>query len=504
MRKFFVTLSVMFVALTGLLVGCAEDKYADVAVHVSSVTVVSGTTSYAAKYSSEEGAYIVNYGDEVKITCNVTSSADISNALIFRSYNESAMQKISSTLNTVTLKAAVPSRSSTSQEDVKYRVNVASVESNNGNIDLYFKVKLPTTGISLASGLGLTYGENQGISLKDNISFSSSYISDAEREAMNYQVDDTGASFNLVSFTPYTTINSASPVVYSLTKKANGIYFANIDGEDKNLFKITDGYLTVLDSSLEGELVAQAISSKYNSNVSSSSSQSLAGEGSESSSLVSSQVVSVFKSISLDDIEISGAQIFFKNYNKESKTVKLCASLYNNTLASYHVYTLGQEKTYSYNFENVEVTVLSSANFSIVAREISINENGQVLYSTPYALDINTLSAQDIVENINGQSVSKGKKTSFKFSAGTSAGRTYVDFIIKYNFANDVYFSFADMYLDYLQTIQSSYSSLADYEKVSAITFDVSSIPTGFALKQDGEVVQNGSTIDVYDSYASS
>ena len=221
MKKALLFLSIAFVAFTGVLFACGGNKYADLSVSIVSITDQNGN---AVSYSESEGAYILNYGDEITISCRAQCSSSISKALVFKSYNESALQKMSATSTSIKLKAAVPSRTATSTDEAIYKINVASIESSNGNINLYFKVKLPTTSISLNGGLGITYGSEQGVDLNSNVRFSSSLIDDATRESLHYQVDDTGVSFRLLTFTPYGSTSGST-----LSLGENGVY--KIDGQ---------------------------------------------------------------------------------------------------------------------------------------------------------------------------------------------------------------------------------------------------------------------------------
>lgn len=462
MKKVFVFLSIFLLSFSGVLFACNEDKYADLRVVLSSVTNADsgGTLS-----PNEDGVYEIYYGDTVRINAEVSSSSDVSRVLDFVSHSSDNFPEISSsrTQTSAEFKAEMPSKGEI------FRVTVKSRETNRGSLDLRFNVLLPTDEISLSDNLGLVSGIE--LDLNDNVDFVSDLTS-------AYEPDEKGVSFAISS---YIDENGDD---FKVELKENGVYY--IAGSSTPSFALNDGIIEIMDNTLDGQVVVEAVSEKYDINLESNledmdltdeEKQALIAENNRLKDLTNIDIV---QKITLDDITFSGAQIGFMNYKSSDKQVKLSADLYNNVSSKY-VYNGSK---YSYQFERVNVLVASQEDFEIVY-EIGDMIIGDEIYQS-----------QSGVINVSNVSGTENNKV-FEFLSG-EAGTAYVDFVIQYNFDNVIEFSFSDLYLEYLNSLESSvYEQLNEYEKYTKLVFNVSRLPESITVTQDDEIVlRDGRYVD--------
>ena len=476
MKKGLVFLSILMLSFSGVLFACNEDRYADLRVVLASITSESGRE---VAYNSEGNYYEVYYGDTITVNASVSSSSDVSRDVVFTSSENFPVISSSVTSNSADFRADMPSG------DEVFRVNVRSRETSRGELNLYFKVLLPTSEINLADNLGIMVGK--GLDLTSQVEFYSDF-------GTGYEPDEKGVSFVIDT---YIDEDGTSLVV----EEREGVYY--IEGISTPAFDIENGVLQVLDSTLDGIVRVVAKSEKYDedlesylesSNLTEEEKQELRADNDK---LIDTEDIEIVTPITLDDIVITGGQVGFQNYRDDvagNKVVKLNASLYNNVKLNY---SIGTDSNYSYNYERVTVVVDS-------AEDIDISYDiGDMIFEGE------TFVSQNNVLDITSSGSNKNKV--FKIQSG-NAGTAYVDFVFNYGFDNDISFSFGDLYNEYLESLEKSvYDSLEDYEKYTKFVFDVSLVSDLISVSQDGEVIlraeDGGATIDtdeitIFDSYA--
>ena len=487
MKKFVAIFGVILAMCLGVFVGCNNDKYADLKVSVDSVYDSKGNE---IEYNEEEGCYIINYSDEIILSCKLTSSADIASKLQFLSDNDTALQIVSTSDTSVRIVGAVPSR------NVKYRVKISSIESDNGSIDVYFKVALPTTGIELLSDLGFMYGDS--IDLKENTSFFSEYLKNSS-SPLSYEVDNKEVDYRLIKFI------SSNSEEFNLTKSDSDetIYSRQVSSEYVPSFRLINGVLSSLDSTLEGKVVVEAKSTSYDvdlagmpsASLSQTDREELEKKQSNNAKLISTKEVSVVRELSLEDISISGGQVRFENFSTADKSVKLTADLYNNTTSSFSVSIGGENRTFYYNFETLSVSVDTSAPYLVTPKFYTLGSSQTVnLVSSSNALYYEQLSSSQLLS---------GRVDDFKFMSNFGTGTVYVDFEINLGFANNAKVSFAKLYQDYLNSLdEAELDALASYAKTSYIEFNVHALPQDVSVTVDGSAM--GANLNIFDHYGDS
>ena len=475
MKKVLVFLSILMLSFSGVLFACNEDRYADLRVVLTSITSDSGRE---VTYNSDGNYYEVYYGDTITVNASVSSSSDVSRDVVFTSSENFPVISSSITSNSADFRADMPSGNET------FRVNVRSRETNRGELNLYFKVLLPTSEINLADNLGIMIGE--GLDLTSQVEFYSDF-------GTGYEPDERGVSFVIDGYTNEEGVSS-------IVEERDGAYY--IEGISTPAFDIENGLLQVLDSTLDGVVSVVAKSEKYDDDLESylESSDLTEEEKQElrenNNRLIDTEDIEIVTPITLDDIVITGGQVGFQNYRDDvagNRVVKLNTSLYNNVDSTYNI----GSTSYSYNYEKVEVFVDS-------AEDIDISYIiGDMIFEGE------TFVSQNNVLEITSSGTNKDKF--FEIRSG-NAGTAYVDFVFNYGFDNDISFSFGDLYNDYLESLaESDYNSLEDYEKYTMFVFDVSLVSDLISVSQDGETIlragDDGATIDtdeitIFDSYA--
>lgn len=483
MKKVFLFLSIFLLSLSTVLVACNEDRYADLRVSLVSITSDSGRE---VTYNEEGGYYEVYYGDTITISSRVSSSSNVSSTLNYVSESNESFPRIRYTDTTATFGAMTPSK------DSRFRVTVSSIETSRGSLSLYFKVLLPVSQIDISDNLGVMVEKD--IDLKDEVKYYSDLVSNSTVEAdvdekevffeLDYYIDETGTRISLV--------------------EENGNYSLANDDSNTPAFRLNNGVLSVIDASLDGQIGLVVKSEKYDEGLedylesSSLSEQEKETLREQNNRLMVEREVEIVTPITLDDIEFSGGQVSFEGYNSEAgnKHVKLFALLYNNSADKYSF----DNSEFSYFYEDIIVSVMSSEDFDIVA-EIGTMVIGDEEYKSQYGvIEISNNGSEHLITS-SGNVV--GRSQSFKaLSEGT--GIAYIDFVINYAFDNDISFSFSELYSDYLNSLDSmDYEALNDWEKNTKVEFEVSSIPSSIAVTQDGnQIDEEGLTI--FDSYASS
>lgn len=484
MKKVFLFLSIFLLSLSTVLVACNEDRYADLRVSLVSITSDSGRE---VTYNEEGGYYEVYYGDTITISSRVSSSSDVSSTLNYVSESNESFPRIRYTATTATFGAMTPSK------DSKFRVNVSSIETSRGSLNLYFKVLLPVSEIGISDNLGVMIEKD--IDLKEEIKYYSDLVSNSSVEA---DVDEKEVSFELSYYIDETETR------ISLVEE-NGSYSLANDDSHTPAFSLNNGVLSVLDASLDGQIGLVVKSEKYDEGLeaylesSSLSDQEKQTLREQNNRLMVETEIEIVSPITLDDIEFSGGQVSFEGYNSEAgnKHVKLSALLYNNSTDKYSF----DNSDFSYFYEDIIVSVMSSEDFDIVAEIGTMIVGDEEYKSRDGVIEISTNGSEHLITSNGGNIV--GRSQSFRaLSEGT--GIAYVDFVVNYSFDNDISFSFSDLYGDYLKSLDSmDYEALNDWEKNTKVEFEVSSIPSSIAVTQDGnQIDEEGLTI--FDSYASS
>lgn len=488
MKKVVLFLSILMISLAGIFVGCNEDPYADLQVVVSSVTYAS--TGEEVEYDSTNDCYVLYYKDQIKIQAKATSSSAISSQLVFKNYSESSLQKVSQTSTSLSLSAQTPSKGNT------YRVNIASIESSNGNVDLYFKVVVPTTSISVNDNLAVTYGSP--LNILSNVSYDSSYLSSGDSKDL---VDEKGVEYVLKEYT------TTDDTTYSLVSDDDENYYlldTNGTRSTAVAFSISNGVLSVEDSSLQGGNVSvEVLSENYdktldatladNNTLTQAEKDALTTANNQLKSVVGVELV---EGITLDDISfwsvnsksgmVAGGQYAYGTTNSD---VKLSGLLYNNSAsATYEVNGTSFSYLYdivAFKLENVD------QNVSVSAVSGSMVQDGT------------TLKSDDGVFTLENLCSTTSNLWLFKFSAN-KAGTAYIDFVITFeDFSNTISFNFSDLYANYLDSLDAgSLSDLEDYQKTTKLVLDVSSLPTALNVTEDGTDVSTLSNIKIYDTYA--
>ena len=494
MKKIIIYLSIFMFALTGIMFACNKDKYADLSISISSVTV----NGEKVNYDNNGKFYTVLYGEEFTINAQTKCSGDISKSLIFTSLNNDSIHllKTSDTENgsKATFTAVAPSESKLGDDEL-FKIKISSVETNRNSKYVFVKVILPVDQIDLTDNLGLTYGMTLNLNDSNVLKYTSIYPN------APYETNEKGATFSLAKYTiDESSFNLLSQNAQS-GRKGKDYYLQG--NPDKMLFNLTDdGILTILDKTLtSGKLTVNAKSIKYNNNL---PANATAEEIAENDKLKSETDITIVKPISYQDISFVGGQVAFnldKN-NNNLKNNKLNASLYLNSLDTYTIGTGDKKETHYYNYENIKFSVYTQAQIKISAMV------GDLLLpnGTKLASDKNVLKVPEklILNEINEQNKRVGYQTNIKISANGGSGNAYVDFVIEYEgFANKLVYNFSDLYEKYLksQDVDTDNTS-EDYAKRNKLTFEASAVASDIALAQDDVTLSMDSMVKVYDEYS--
>lgn len=502
MKKIVLFLTIIMFAFTGIVFACNEDRYADLKISVSSV--VSQTSGNGIKFNEAENCYEVMYGETFVVDANVTCSNDISKSLIFRSESSESLNHIQG-LDTdtesgtrATFKAVAPSY------DKFFKISIISYEATNKSKTVQVKVILPLERIDLKQNLGLTYGND--IDLNNQVIYKNAIASD-------YETNEKGANFVLKSFEYFDKDNvkqiknlvTDDFVNYGLERKADDTF--------DTAFKVVKGVVSAVDKTLEGNLIVEAKSIKFDSSLEELEKQAAEGnlelsaeqqvQIAENNDKFKAQTsVNVIKGLYAQDISFVGGQIGFIVNNQQVKS-KLNASLYIN---STDTYKLNDNKNYYYNVEKINLNIATSQQI-----KLDVVVGDAIVNGKPVSSDkgvISNINSDDIkldeIKEISG-AVEKvvGYNTSLSFNADGSNGNAYVDFVVTYTgFDNKIQYKFSDLYAKYLETLSTEQLQNVDKEH-STLAINCSALPSAIAVSQDAKNVELGSSsmIKIFDSY---
>jgi len=502
MKKIVLFLTIIMFAFTGIVFACNEDRYADLKISVSSV--VSQTSGNGIKFNEAENCYEVMYGETFVVDANVTCSNDISKSLIFRSESSESLNHIQG-LDTdtesgtrATFKAVAPSY------DKFFKISIISYEATNKSKTVQVKVILPLERIDLKQNLGLTYGND--IDLNNQVIYKNAIASD-------YETNEKGANFVLKSFEYFDKDNvkqiknlvTDDFVNYGLERKADDTF--------DTAFKVVKGVVSAVDKTLEGNLIVEAKSIKFDSSLEELEKQAAEGnlelsaeqqaQIAENNDKFKAQTsVNVIKGLYAQDISFVGGQIGFIANNQQVKS-KLNASLYIN---STDTYKLNDNKNYYYNVEKINLNI---ATFQQIKLDVVVGD--AIVNGKPVSSDkgvISNINSDDIkldeIKEISGAAEKVvGYNTSLSFNADGSNGNAYVDFVVTYTgFDNKIQYKFSDLYAKYLETLSTEQLQNVDKEH-STLAINCSALPSAIAVSQDAKNVELGSSsmIKIFDSY---
>ena len=469
MKKFILFLSVFMITLATLLVGCAKDKYGDLKITVTSVISSDGDR---LSPNEEDGFYYVEVGQTFTISCDVSSSTPITKYLNFVSENSSVLHFEKTAENSRS--AVFTANAYTVDEPVG--IKISSKETLTNAITLNFMIVAPVTEITTPDNLVLD--SKNPLNIKENVVFKSSYLQNNSLQVNNSEKKLTYTLNSII-------VNNQT---YSLVLRDDNWYdIIGFDGATvfpngkENAFTIQNDTLIVADD-VYGNLLLDVKSYRYVENIEETFDDSLTEIDKNNliqanNKLINKNVsINILQPLKITDFTISSGQISFENIGQDGlEKIKLTSILYDNrSTDSYNV----SGTNYNYNLETLNIFISN-------------------LDKDFYTIKFFDIDGNQIKENSTGVlKLSENNPTQLN---ANKVGTEYVDIVVSYNTANNISYSFSELYKEYLQD-----NGLQLEDNLNILQFNVQSLANNIELYIDDSLtsVDSNGEVEIFDKYA--
>jgi len=198
MKKTLSIFAFILIAIVGVFVGCTSDRYANLLIGftVKTESTYSGEIKPTKKeINGEEKDYLeIYYSEPIQILSNVSGMSNINTSINYSASDPEAIS-ITNVYNTEEGTFATITGVKPTEGDAYYVLRIASAETSTKYIEVYVKVVLPVSEITLPTGLALT--KIHSLNLSDYLSY---HVDELVYGDVKYATNQKEVSYEIISY----------------------------------------------------------------------------------------------------------------------------------------------------------------------------------------------------------------------------------------------------------------------------------------------------------------
>ena len=296
MKKTLSIFAFILITIVGVFVGCTSDRYANLVVGFAPKTesTYSGDIVYEPKeINGEEKTYMeIFYSESVQVLSNVSGMSNINTSINYSASDPEAIS-ITNVYNTEEGTYATITGVKPTEGDAYYVLRVASAETSTKYVDVYIKVVLPVSEITLPTGLALT--KKYSLNLSDYLVY---HVDESIYGDIKYTTNQKEVKYEILSYQAIDGTDLMSSEIVSIDSTTGML----------KISETAENYAGTLRVRVESAYSKLGTDEKISYEAS----------------------INVFEDIALEDISYSSIQTVFKHPLLEGELNKTDMNLYSN------------------------------------------------------------------------------------------------------------------------------------------------------------------------------